>query len=193
MNQSAKKLATVDDLLAMPDHLRIELIDGEIVEKASPSFEHSSAQASLSAALVPKFGRGDGQPGGWWIGTEVDTEYESHQLYRHDLAGWRKSRVPEKPAGRPTRIRPDWVCEILSPSNWKNDTVSKFRVLHKHAVPHYWLVDVEHQELTVYRWSNDGYVVSARVGPGDKTALEPFETVEFDVSMLLGIDAAPSS
>lgn len=187
---AAKKLATTADLLALPDERRVELINGEIIEKASPSFEHSSAQASLSAEIVTKFGRGDGHPGGWWIATEVDTEYDIHQLYRHDLAGWRKSNVPARPSGRPIRIKPDWVCEILSPSNWRNDTVYKFRALHQYQVPHYWLMDVEHQELTIYRREKDGYLVAARVRPGEVGRLEPFEEVELDVGYLFGIDPA---
>lgn len=185
---AAKPRATIADLLALPEDRRVELVNGEIVEKAAPTFEHSSAQTGLAAELGGSFGRGGSGVGGWWIATEVDTAYEEHQLYRHDLAGWRRERVPVKPQGRPIKARPDWVCEILSPSNWRQDTVTKFQVLYRHGVPHYWIMDVQHQELTVYRWYKDGYVVACKAVPGEKAALEPFDAIEIEVSRLFGLD-----
>lgn len=67
--------------------------------------------------------------------------------------------VPECPSGRPVRIRPDWVCEILSPSNEKRDLVDKMRTLHASAVPHYWVLNTEEKVLVVHRHSAAGYVV----------------------------------
>ena len=36
--------------------------------------------------------------------------------------------VPELPMERPTRVRPDWACEILSPSNRRYDRGRKRRL-----------------------------------------------------------------
>lgn len=117
---NSPRLATFVDLAALGDDRCAEIIGGAIVEKAAPSFEHGDAQSSLVAALKDPFQRRRGGPGGWWIATEVEVELETHEVYRPDLVGWRRERVPERPRGRPIRIHPDWVCEVLSISNAEN-------------------------------------------------------------------------
>ncbi|MBX3193251.1 MAG: Uma2 family endonuclease [Labilithrix sp.] len=71
-------------------------------------------------------------------------------------AMWKHERTPERPRGRPIRIRPDWVCEILSSSNARNDLGIKPAAHHRTGVPHYWIVDPARETLTVYRSSSDG-------------------------------------
>ncbi|MBI5533408.1 MAG: Uma2 family endonuclease [Deltaproteobacteria bacterium] len=186
MGQAARERSTVEALDAFDDDERIELIDGEIVREDATSFAHGDAQAALIIEIGSRFRRtgGDGRPG-WWIAPEVTVVYEPTQVFVHDIAGWRKARVPSRPEGRRVTVRPDWVCEILS-ANKRNDLVSKRRVLHEHEVPHYWIVDPDALVLTVYRWHAEGYLLVNSVSPGEVARLEPFESVELDVSLLLG-------
>jgi Uma2 family endonuclease len=128
-------------------------------------------------------------PGGWWFATEAEVQYETHEVYVHDLAGWRRDRVPERPKGRPVRIRPDWVCELLSPSNRQRDLVDKLQVLHTTGVPHDWIVDPIDQTLTVHRWEPAGYLILLTAAAGDTVRAEPFEATELRVSALLGLEA----
>jgi Uma2 family endonuclease len=101
--------------------------------------EHGRSQLGLGGSLGRRYDRkaGGRWPGGWRFGIEVDVEYETHELYRHDLVGWRRDRGEDRLRGRPVRVRPDWVCELLSPSNQKRDLIDKMRVLHAAGVPHY--------------------------------------------------------
>src|SRR3989304_2056031 len=101
-----KTPATFADLARLPEELRAEIIHGDIVERAAPAMEHGRAQAGIAGTIRRRFDRGGGGagPGGWWIGTEVDVEYGAHELYRHDVVGWRRDRVPACPTGRPIRI-----------------------------------------------------------------------------------------
>jgi hypothetical protein len=72
----------------MPEEERFhELLDGGILEKANPSFEHGGAQGALSHLLFPfrRPPRGSG-PGGWWIGTEIEIPL-AEDLCRPDVAG----------------------------------------------------------------------------------------------------------
>lgn len=181
-------LATFSDLEALGDQVAAEIVGGEIVEKASPTMEHGRSQQALGGYLHRRFDRKPGGrwPGGWWIGTEVDVEYGTHELYRHDIVGWRRDRVPECPSGRPVRARPDWVCEILSPSNEKRDLVDKMRTLHGSGVPHYWILNPEEKVLVVHRHSPDGYVVILTASTGETVHAEPFEDVELRVGILFG-------
>jgi Uma2 family endonuclease len=180
--------ATFADLELLGDTARAEIIGGEIVEKASPTMDHGRAQSAISGYVRRRFDRKPGGrwPGGWWIGTEVDVEYTTHELYRHDVVGWRRDRVPECPAGRPVRVRPDWVCEILSPSNEKRDLVDKMRTLHASGVPHYWVLNPEEKVLVIQRHSAAGYVVVLTASSGETVGAEPFEDVELRVGVLFG-------
>src|SRR6185437_11055399 len=103
-----------------------------------PSFEHGDAQSSVGELLKPPFQRGRGGPGGWWFGSEVEVELAAHDVFLPDVAGWRREGVAERPKGRPIRIRPDWVCEVLSPSNALNDLGVKLAAYHRAEIPHYW-------------------------------------------------------
>ena len=185
----AKKLATVEDLLSIPEDQRAELINGELIHHGQASFRHGQAQRSLGVVLDP-FGRkggGDG-PGGWWIVTEAGVRYSPYTACRHDLAGWKRTRLPVPPDEEYVSVTPDWVCEILSPSNRSNDLVRKKAVLHQAQVPHYWIVDPTDKTISVHRWAEAGYINVANCLAGERARLEPFEAIEVDISYLLGED-----
>src|SRR5437870_5345109 len=100
MGLPARRLATWDDMLAAEaEGLACEIVDGELVEKAAGDDRHGAAQIEIGGALVGAFSRrgGGGRPGGWWLRTEVDIFFEPEHIYRPDLSGWRRERVPEMP------------------------------------------------------------------------------------------------
>jgi Uma2 family endonuclease len=183
---------TIDDLLRrVQAGEAVELVGGEIVPKASPTPEHGSAELRFGEVLAP-FNRrsgGPGGPGGWWLMTEVEVLYEgTTEVFRHDVLGFRRDRHPQRPAGMPVRSRPDWVCEILSPSTARYDVVQKQRTLHLHDVPYYWILDPEHETLTVLRYADAAYLRILDAGVGDRVRAEPFDAVEISVGELFGKD-----
>jgi Uma2 family endonuclease len=191
VSSTAKRTATLDELFAIPGEARFhELLAGELVEKATPSGEHGDAQAGVVSAVRPRYQRraGIGGPGGWWIATEVEVLLDDGDLVRPDVLGWRRDRVPERPTGTPVRARPDWVCEVISASNAKVDTVKKLRIYHQSRVPHYWLVDPRDATLTVMRWSEAGFTTVLRAERGETVRPEPFEEIELAVGTLFGDD-----
>jgi Uma2 family endonuclease len=170
---------------------RVEVHAGQVVPKEAARFEHSDAQRGVAFALSGPFQRrsGGGGPGGWWIATEAEVAYPGW-TFLHDLAGWRRERLQAKPAGRPVRQVPDWVCEVLS-SNRKHDTVTKFDVLGSAGVRHYWLIDVDARELVVHRREPGGWMRVATflsTEPGQRARIEPFDAVELEVAVLFGDD-----
>jgi len=181
--------ATFQDLLARGDPDRLEIIGGEIFEKAVPSPRHGRTESKLAVAVDP-FNRKPGRrgPGGWWVFTEIHVGYASGEIYCHDTAGWRRDRVPIEPNEWPVRNRPDWVCEIISPNHEDHDLVDKPRVLHRAEVPHYWVVDPDERILLVHRWSRDGYTIVQRAAAGELIRAEPFEAIELPVSAIFGDD-----
>ena len=161
------------------------------VPKEAARYEHSDAQRGVAVAVGSPFHRrsGPGGPGGWWIATEAEVAYPGW-TFLHDLAGWKRDRLPSKPSGRSVKETPDWVCEILS-TNRKHDTITKFEVLARAGVRHYWLIDVDARELVVHRFERDAWIrVGAFVAsePGERARIEPFEAAELEVAVLFGDD-----
>jgi Uma2 family endonuclease len=193
MSVASRPRASAEDLVAREgEKPYFEVVDGEMVQKAAPSWEHGNVQIHLGVLIGGPFGRRGGgppnTPGGWWLATECHVELETHQVFCPDVVGWRRDRVPEHPHGMPVRIRPDWICEVLSPSNAKTDLVKKFHVLQRCAVPHYWVVDPEREVLTVHRWTEKGYLVALQATRGETVRAEPFDAIELRVGQLFGDD-----
>ncbi len=191
MSQSAGRKATLEDFWAIPEALRFhELIGGELIERAAPSGEHGGAQAGVVGAIWSPFHRGSGRegPGGWWIVTEVEVLLVETEVVRPDVVGWRREHCPDRPTGSPITVRPDWICEVVSPNNATNDTVKKLRLYARAGITHYWLVDPRDSTLTVMRWSIDGYITRLRAERGEIVRAEPFDAIEIAVGRLFGDD-----
>src|SRR3954469_19822214 len=124
MADPAKRRATYEDLIAAPEHLVAELIYGELVTHPRPAIPHTRAAARLGIGLGGPFDRGRGGPGGWVILDEPELHLLSHVLVP-DLAGWRRTRMPEMPDATAFELAPDWVCEVLSPSTAAIDRADK--------------------------------------------------------------------
>jgi Uma2 family endonuclease len=64
MSQSERRKATLADFWTIPEAQRFhELVDGELVQKASPSGEHGDAQAGIVVAVRPPYQRPPGRGG----------------------------------------------------------------------------------------------------------------------------------
>jgi Uma2 family endonuclease len=179
---------SIADWLAQPEEARLELIDGVLLAKAAPSFDHGRAQLVLGSRLGDQYDRRPGDPrgpGGWRIGSEIDVVMDGRG-YRPDLVGWRRDTLPGPPRARPVTARPDWICEIVSESNRATDTVTKVRRYHQAGLPHYWMLDQVERTLTVLRHVPEGYVIALRAEASERVRAEPFGELELNVGELLG-------
>ena len=111
-----EKLTLYDDLLAPPDHVVGEIIDGQLHVQPRPAGKHTLAHSELIVDLGGPFDRGRGGPGGWWILTEP--EIISSATPRWRCPTWPAGTGADaSPAGdHRFEVVPDWVCEILSPA-----------------------------------------------------------------------------
>lgn len=181
--------ATLADLAAIPEEERDhEIIDGVLHKREAASFGHGNAQFMFGSVLAP-FQRKPGgtAPGGWWFAMETEVLLAEDQIYRSDVVGWRRERVPNKPTEWPVRTIPDWVCEMLS-TNWRRDTMWKKRGYHRAKVPHYWIVDPAEQTLEVLRWHPDGYITVVAAMSEETVKPEPFDAIDLFVGRLFGED-----
>ena len=183
----AKKLNTVKDLIQSDDE-RVELINGKIVKRPMARSEHALIQSSISDEILV-FKRKRGQEG-WWIMTEISVKYSEHQCPSHDLAGWRKERVPQRPVGI-MQLIPDWVCEITSPGHERKDLFHNFMLLQRSKVAYYWVVSPEDNTLIAYQLVDEKYRVVFSIECREqkdfgKARIPPFEEIEIDLGYVFG-------
>jgi len=183
MSFAAKKLATYEDLLAVPEGLVAELIGGELVTQPRPASRHARAGSRLGALLDGPFDRGSGGPGGWLLLDEPELHLGSEVLVP-DLGGWRRERMPEMPDVAYFELAPDFCCEILSPSTAQIDRVRKMPVYAQHGVGHVWLVDPVLRSLEVFALDGQSYRVTSAHAEAEVVHAPPFDAIGLDLSLL---------
>jgi len=181
--KSARRRATYDDLLAVPEHMVAEIIEGELIVSPRPASPHARAATVMSADLLGSFDRppgGAGAPGGWWILGEPELHLGEDVLVP-DLAGWRRDRMPVLPNVAAFKQAPDWACEVVSPSTGRIDRGRKMRIYAREQVGHLWIVDPIVRTLEVYRLEDGRWVVMSAHGGADRVRAEPFEAIELAI------------
>ena len=182
---SARRPATYEDVLGVPDHLVAEILDGELHTSPRPAMPHAIASTRLSGNLGDPFDRGRGGPGGWWIVIEPELHLGA-DVAVPDLAGWTRTRVPELPRGAFVEVAPDWVCETVSPSTERIDRGKKMAIYARHGVSHLWLLNPLNETLEAYR-REQGHWLLLETHTGDVSVrIEPFEAIELELWWLWG-------
>ena len=179
----AHRLATYEDLLAVPDHQIAEIIEGVLHAHPRPASPHARAASTLGIDMGGPFDRGRGGPGGWLILDEPELHLGS-DIVVPDLAGWRRERMPEMPEAAYFTLAPDWVCEVLSPSTSKLDRGPKRRIYAREHVSFLWLVDPGERTLEAFRIEGDSYLLIATHEDLDKVRVAPFDAVELELAAL---------
>jgi Uma2 family endonuclease len=183
MAARVREHATYEDLLRVPDNMVAELIEGELYASPRPAGPHTLAASALSGLLVPPFQFGSNGPGGWWILHEPEVHLGPDVLVP-DLAGWRTERMPQVPKNHVFDISPDWVCEVTSPSSGRIDRVKKMPIYARHEVQFSWIVEPEHLTLEAYRLQGLGWYLLGSYGAESVARIEPFESVEINLTLL---------
>lgn len=187
MGKPARQPATYDDVLSAPPNKVAEIVDGELILSPRPAGPHSLAESTLMGELGPPFARGRGGPGGWIILVEPELHLGKNVLVP-DLAGWRRetmSSIRRNPAY--FTIRPDWVCEVLSPSTERIDRGAKVRLYAAAGVGQAWLINPLQHTLEVLRLSSEtpGQWTSLAVFKDeDRVRAPPFDAIELELAVL---------
>lgn len=181
MSQPVRKRATYEDVLAAPEHVRAEVIDGELHLHPRPARRHLRAASALGGTLFGAFDAGSFGPGGWVIITEPELHLGTpRDILVPDLGGWREENYPggDDEDAPFFEVAPDWIAEVLSESTARVDRVRKLPIYARERVAHVWLVDPRDRTVEVFRLGPDGYVLAATWGGDEAPAiLEPFAAV----------------
>lgn len=183
MAARAPSSATYQDLLRLPEGQIGQILDGELVALPRPAARHQAVSSALGGELHSPFSRGRGGPGGWILLDEPELQLGG-QVIVPDLVGWRRERLPELPDTPAITLRPDWVCEVLSPSSVSIDRVKKTRIYAKLEIPCFWVVDPLAHTLEVLGLRGDKYAYEASFEGDDPIAAPPFEAVPLELGAL---------
>jgi len=186
MGKPAKRIATYDDVLNAPPHKVAEIIEGELILSPRPAGPHSAAATALGEELGPPFKRGRGGPGGWIILDEPEVHLARNVLVP-DLGGWRRETMAAIANEPYFTMRPDWVCEVLSPSTERFDRGDKMKLYAQAGVANAWLVNPLLRTLEVVRLSSgtpDQWISVGVFRDDAKVRVEPFEALELELGVL---------
>ena len=143
---------TIDDIYALPDGERAELIDGKIYYMAPPSWNHQKISRKLHQAISNYIDSKKGKcealaaPFAVFLNEDDINYVEPDISVICDL-----SKLDEKGC----HGAPDWVIEIVSPSSKPRDYMTKLFKYRTAGVREYWIVDPDKQMTLVYGFEKD--------------------------------------
>lgn len=138
----------IDDYLAIPDGIRVELIDGVIYDMATPSNIHQALVVKIVSNLNNFIERNDGKCTSFVAPLDVKlSKKDKKTVVQPDIFVVCDRDVVKK---RFFESAPDLVVEILSPSTKKLDLGEKMRKYKETGVREYWIVDPIQKRVIVY-------------------------------------------
>jgi Uma2 family endonuclease len=124
------------ELEALPENPVGEIIAGELDAQPRPTAPRAVACSSLLTDIHMPFHRGRVRPGDWSILVEPAVHFvRDTEVVVPDIVGWRRERVPRTPEDQRFEVAPDWVGEILSPTNARKGRMIKMPATRASASP----------------------------------------------------------
>lgn len=165
-----EKSYTVDDIYALPDGKRAELIDGNLYMMAPPNTKHQLIMNDINIAIYnyikSKGGKCKVIPAPFAVfleNADGNTNYVEPDI----------SVIcdPDKLNDKGCNGAPDWIIEIVSPSSRKMDYITKTNLYMNAGVKEYWIVDPMREIVMVYKASEDAVPVFSRFGEKIKVGI----------------------
>jgi Uma2 family endonuclease len=176
MAMTTRRLATEEDLLAMPnDGQKYELVDGEI--RVSPAGDRHSVIALELASRLLAFVKEHQL--GHVMGADAGFRLPSKNVRSPDVSFVASGRFPgDKPPADFGNVAPDLAVEVLSPHDRARHVLDKVGEYIEAGVRLIWVIDPGHQRAVIYRSLSDvrelgpeGILDGEDVLPGFRCAL----------------------
>ncbi|MBR4344484.1 MAG: Uma2 family endonuclease [Lachnospiraceae bacterium] len=146
---------TLDDYLALPEGTRVELIDGVFYDMASPVLVHQRISGLIFATINNYIAANKGSCVPFDAPTDVQLDCDNKTIVQPDILVVCNR---DKLQGHRVVGAPDFIVEVLSPSNWHHDVVRKLRKYKNAGVREYWIVNPENLTVLVYDFSKSDMV-----------------------------------
>lgn len=152
---------TIDDIFALPDGERAELIDGKIYYMSPPSWDHQKIITMLLQTIANYIDEHNGNCEVLPAPFAVFLNKDKTNYVEPDISViCDRSKLDKKGC----HGAPDWVIEIVSPSSRSMDYLIKATKYHDAGVKEYWIVDPEDKLITVYCFEGEMTVMHYRFG-----------------------------
>ncbi len=147
---SKPALMTADELLALGDIGRSELIRGELVRMSPSGFEHATVAAEICAILrdyvrKQRLGLVTTAEGGFRIARDPDT------VRAPDVGFVATARLPAVPRRGFFEGAPDLAVEVISPDDRWSEVVAKANAWLEAGAAAVWILDPPNRTVTVYQ------------------------------------------
>ena len=143
---------TIDDIYALPEGERAELIDGHMYMMAPPSRKHQKISMELSSIIREYIRSHKGKCEVYAAPFAVYLDERSNTYVEPDISVICDS---DKLDDRGCKGAPDWIIEIVSPASKKMDYLLKLLKYRFAGVKEYWIVDPEKNRVIVYNFTGD--------------------------------------
>lgn len=173
-----QKTYTIEDIYALPDGERAELIDGQIYYMAPPSTTHQRVLNYLNTEINLYIRNKDGKcevfPAPFSVYPELEGEDIKIYLEPDISVICDKGKLNEKGC----HGGPDWIIEIVSPTSKRMDYYTKLSIYRAAGVREYWIVDPMRESITVYDMEHDAAPVIYHFT--DKVKASIYDDLEID-------------
>lgn len=147
-----KETYTIDDIYALPDGERAELIDGQIYYMAPLSWKHQRISMFLSNEISSYIKSNNGNCEVLAAPFAVFLNDDDSNYVEPDISViCDSSKLDEKGC----HGAPDWIIEIVSPNSKYMDYLTKLVKYRTAGVKEYWIVDPTKDLITVYRFEKE--------------------------------------
>ena len=138
---------TIDDIYALPEGQRAEVIDGQIYDMAPPSPMHQELVMELSATLRDYIKKNGGSCKVYPAPFAVFLNEDDRNYVEPDISVICDS---SKVDNRGYQGAPDFIIEIVSPSSQRMDYLTKLFKYRTAGVREYWIVNPLQRTVQVY-------------------------------------------
>ena len=171
---------TIDDIYALPEGQRAELIDGQIYDMAPPSPMHQELLMELSATLRDYIKKNGGPCKVYPAPFAVFLNEDDRNYVEPDISVICDS---SKVDNRGYQGAPDFIIEIVSPSSQRMDYLTKLFKYRTAGVREYWIVNPLQRTVQVY--SFEGTEDSTQYSFDDEITVTIYSDLKICVANLL--------
>ncbi len=143
---------TIDDIYALPEGKRAELIDGQIYYIAPPSRKHQKIISRLNQIIANHIDSQNGSCEVYPAPFSVFLNEDDKNYVEPDIS---VICNPDKLDDKGCKGAPDWIIEIVSPGSRRMDYFTKVFKYRTAGVREYWIVDSEKNRITVWNFEKD--------------------------------------